>query len=192
MVMVYNLWMYSELNTRKERKRQPHSHYCKVRLLSNLVISCNNSAFYGVWGSSPTGLMQYCTKWHQTAVSTQPNQLHKNVSNREKEKWGVKPGWQEDWPKTYRHFVSHQGIGVHDGDELVEEVGLGDEELRGQPFHHGLQLLGSVPWDSIPGLWLTPKIDCKSRSISKFTWNFSSFFNSYTKSTSKHQCKQDG
>lgn len=42
--------------------------------------------------------------------------------------------------------MSHQGVGVHDGDKLMQEVRLGDEELWGQPLHHGLQLLGSKPW----------------------------------------------
>ena len=59
--------------------------------------------------------------------------------------------------QTYRHFVSHQGVGVHDGDKLVEKVGLGDEELWGQLLHHGLQLLSGVPGNAVPGLWLTPK-----------------------------------
>lgn len=53
--------------------------------------------------------------------------------------------------------MSHQGVGVHDGDKLVEKVGLGDEELWGQLLHHSLQLLGGIPWNSVPGLWLTPK-----------------------------------
>ena len=53
--------------------------------------------------------------------------------------------------------MSHQGVGVHDGDKLVEKVGLGDEELWGQFLHHSLQLLGGIPWNSVPGLWLTPE-----------------------------------
>lgn len=52
--------------------------------------------------------------------------------------------------------MSHQGVGVHDGHQLMEEVRLGHEELRGQPLHHALQLLSRIPWDSIPGFGLTP------------------------------------
>ena len=70
--------------------------------------------------------------------------------------------------------MSHQGVGVHDGDKLVEKVGLGDEELWGQLLHHSLQLLGGIPWNSVPGLWLTPKA-VKAGTIPKNTGYFSSF-----------------
>lgn len=62
----------------------------------------------------------------------------------------------EACPGTYRHFVSHQGVGVHDGHQLVQKVGLGHEELRSQLPHHALQLLSRKPRDSIPGFWLAP------------------------------------
>lgn len=59
-------------------------------------------------------------------------------------------------PRTYRNFVCHQGVGVHDGHKLMQEVGLGHEELWSQFLHHVFQLLSSIAWDSIPGFWLAP------------------------------------
>lgn len=53
--------------------------------------------------------------------------------------------------------MRHQGVGVHDGHQLVEQVGLGHEELGGEPLHDVLELLGSIPWDAIPGFRLTPE-----------------------------------
>jgi hypothetical protein len=37
---------------------------------------------------------------------------------------------------TYRHFMSHQSVGVHDGHQLVEQVRLGHKELRSELLHH--------------------------------------------------------
>lgn len=128
-------------------------------------------------------------KLHHTVISTQPHQLHKITGNREKEKWGVKVWVVGGSTQTYRHFVSHQGVGVHDGDKLVEKVGLGDEELWGQFLHHSLQLLGGIPWNSVPGLWLTPKAVKAEQSQKTHGIYFSSFSQ---KSISKYQCKQNG
>lgn len=57
---------------------------------------------------------------------------------------------------TYGHAVLHQDVGVHDGDQLVEQVGLGVEQLRGQFLHHGLQLLGCRGRNPVPGLGFAP------------------------------------
>lgn len=52
--------------------------------------------------------------------------------------------------------MCHQGVGVHDGHQLVQQVRLGYEELGRQPLHDALQLLGRVPGDAVPGFGLTP------------------------------------
>jgi len=39
---------------------------------------------------------------------------------------------------AYRHIVVHQRVGVHDGDQLVQEVWLGLKQLRGQLLHDAL------------------------------------------------------
>lgn len=60
--------------------------------------------------------------------------------------------------------MSHQSIGVHDGHKLMEQIWLGHKELWSELLHYIFQLLGSVPWNSIPGFWLTP-VNYKSKSI---------------------------
>lgn len=64
----------------------------------------------------------------------------------------------EGLAQTYRHFVSHQRIGVHDRHKLVEEVWLGHKELWSQLLHYVFKLLSSISWNSIPGFRLTPRI----------------------------------
>ena len=53
----------------------------------------------------------------------------------------------------------HQHVGVHDGDQLMQEIRLGLKQLRGQLPHHLLQLLCSMRWHTIPCLWLSPSIE---------------------------------
>lgn len=50
----------------------------------------------------------------------------------------------------------HQGVGVHDGDQLVEQVRLRLKKLWGQFPHHILQLLGSKTRSTIPGFGFPP------------------------------------
>ena len=57
---------------------------------------------------------------------------------------------------TYRDPVGHEGVGVHDGDQLVQEVGLGVEQLRGKLLHHRFQLLSSGARRTIPRLGFSP------------------------------------
>lgn len=57
---------------------------------------------------------------------------------------------------TYRDTVLHEDIGIHDGDQLMEEVRLGVKQLWSQLFHHGLQLLCCRGRHSVPSLRFTP------------------------------------
>lgn len=50
----------------------------------------------------------------------------------------------------------HEDIGIHDGDQLMEEIRLGVKQLRSQLFHYGLQLLGCRCRHSVPSLRFTP------------------------------------
>ncbi len=57
---------------------------------------------------------------------------------------------------AYRNAVLHEDVGIHDGDQLMEEVRLGVKQLRGQFFHYSLQLLCRRGRHSVPSLRLTP------------------------------------
>ena len=57
---------------------------------------------------------------------------------------------------THRDTVLHKDIGIHDCDELVEEVRLGVKQLWSQLFHYGLQLLCCRGRHPIPSLGFTP------------------------------------
>ena len=57
---------------------------------------------------------------------------------------------------AYRDPVVHQGVGVHDGDQLVQEVRLRLKQLRGQLLHHRLQLLSSGARRPVPRLGFSP------------------------------------
>lgn len=50
----------------------------------------------------------------------------------------------------------HECVGVHHGDQLVQKISLGFEELRGQFLHDPLQLFSSITRSSIPCLGLPP------------------------------------
>lgn len=58
---------------------------------------------------------------------------------------------------TYGDTVVHECVGVHDGDQLVQEVRLGLKQLGGQFPHHPLQLLCSVSRNPVPRLGLSPE-----------------------------------
>lgn len=58
---------------------------------------------------------------------------------------------------TYRNTVLHEDIGIHDGDQLMEEIRLGVEQLWSQLFHYSLQLLSCRGWHSVPSLRFTPE-----------------------------------
>ena len=58
--------------------------------------------------------------------------------------------------ETYGDAVLHEDVGIHDGDQLMEEVGLRVEQLRRQFLHHGLQLLCGRGRHAVPRLRLTP------------------------------------
>lgn len=60
---------------------------------------------------------------------------------------------------THWDSMGHQGVGVHDGDQLVQQVRLGLEQLRGQFPHHLLQLLCSKTRSPIPCFRLPPKMN---------------------------------
>lgn len=62
-------------------------------------------------------------------------------------------------PQTYGDSVLHEDIGIHDGDELMEEIWLGVEQLRSQLLHYGLQLLRCRRWHTVPSLGFTPGIE---------------------------------
>lgn len=57
---------------------------------------------------------------------------------------------------TYWDSVGHQGVGVHDGDQLVQQVRLRLKQLWSQFPHHLLQLFCSKTRSSIPGFGLPP------------------------------------
>lgn len=57
---------------------------------------------------------------------------------------------------TYRDTVLHKDIGIHDGDQLMEEVRLRVKQLWGQLLHDGLQLLRRRSRHSIPSFRFTP------------------------------------
>lgn len=57
---------------------------------------------------------------------------------------------------TYRDTMLHENIGIHDGDQLMEEVRLGVKQLWSQLLHYSLQLLCCRGWHSVPSLWFTP------------------------------------
>lgn len=57
---------------------------------------------------------------------------------------------------TDRDPVSHEDIGVHDGDQLVEEVRLELKQLRRQLLHHFLQSFSSHRRNPVPGFRFTP------------------------------------
>ena len=60
-------------------------------------------------------------------------------------------------PHTHGDAVGHEGVGVHEGDELVQQVGLALEQLRRQLLHHLLQVLRRERRHSVPRLRFTPK-----------------------------------
>lgn len=66
---------------------------------------------------------------------------------------------------TYRDTVLHKDIGIHDGDQLMEEVRLRVKQLWGQLLHDGLQLLRCGSRHSIPSFRFTPGEGGKKKSI---------------------------
>ena len=56
----------------------------------------------------------------------------------------------------YGDSVLHEHVGVHDGDQLVQQVRLGVKQLWSQLLHHCLQLLRRLCWHAIPRLGLPP------------------------------------
>ena len=57
---------------------------------------------------------------------------------------------------TDRYTMRHEDIGVHDGDQLVQEVGLILKQLWRQLLHHLLKTLSCYRWNPVPSLWFTP------------------------------------
>ncbi len=55
-----------------------------------------------------------------------------------------------DYAKQKTPRLEH--VGVHGGDDVVEEVGLGLEELLGAAAHHLLRLLRVLGRHPVPGL----------------------------------------
>ena len=58
--------------------------------------------------------------------------------------------------ETDRYAVRHEDVGVHDGDELVQEVGLIFKQLWCQLLHHLLKPLSCHRGNPIPSLGFTP------------------------------------
>lgn len=52
--------------------------------------------------------------------------------------------------------MGHEGVGIHEGDKLVQEVRLAIKELRCQLLHHLFQMFRRKRGYPIPGLRLTP------------------------------------
>lgn len=57
---------------------------------------------------------------------------------------------------TYGDAVLHEDVGIHDGDQLMEEIRLGVKQLWSQLFHHGLKLFCRGGRHSVPRLRFTP------------------------------------
>lgn len=57
---------------------------------------------------------------------------------------------------TDRYTMRHEDVGVHDGDQLVQEVRLILKQLWGQFMHHLLQPFRCHRGNSVPGLGFTP------------------------------------
>lgn len=70
---------------------------------------------------------------------------------------------------TYRDTVLHEDIGIHDGDQLVEQVRLGVKQLWCQLLHDSLQLLCCRGWHSIPRLRFTPGQRNRKQEVNIFT-----------------------
>lgn len=58
--------------------------------------------------------------------------------------------------KTDRDTMSHEDIRVHDGDQLMQEVGLELKQLWRQLLHHLLQAFSRHRWNPVPGFRFTP------------------------------------
>ena len=58
----------------------------------------------------------------------------------------------ETGPKTQINVraTNLQHVGVHGGDDVVQEVGLAGEQLLGGVSHHRLGLLGVLRSDAVP------------------------------------------
>lgn len=52
--------------------------------------------------------------------------------------------------------MGHEGVGVHEGDELVQQVGLALEKFGRQLLHHLLQVLGREGRHAVPRFGLAP------------------------------------
>ena len=59
--------------------------------------------------------------------------------------------------------MSLEHIGVHGGDDVMQEVRLGAEQLLGGLPHHGLGLLRVLGGDPVPGLGLAPVQEVDTR-----------------------------
>jgi len=57
---------------------------------------------------------------------------------------------------THRHTMGHEGVGIHEGNKLVQKVRLAIKELRCQLLHHLFQMFCCKGGYPIPGLRLTP------------------------------------
>lgn len=66
-------------------------------------------------------------------------------------------GFDGDCQNWYRDAMLHEDVGVHQGDELMQEVRLRVEELRSHFLHDRLQLLCGVSWNAVPGLGFAPE-----------------------------------
>jgi len=58
------------------------------------------------------------------------------------------------------HSGFGQPLGIHESNELKQEIWLSFKKIRGFAFDGGLELFGVVSWNSIPGLGLPP-MHCK-------------------------------
>lgn len=101
--------------------------------------------------------MQFCTKLHHTVISTQPNQLHKVSGNGEKKKRELSLGGRRIDPNIQALHESSGVLGFMMVTSWWRRSGWEMKSSGGQLLHHSLQLLGRIPWNSVPGLWLTPK-----------------------------------
>lgn len=57
---------------------------------------------------------------------------------------------------THWYTMFHQHIGVHNSDQLMQEIRLGFKQLRSQFLHHIFQLLCCMRGHTIPCLGLSP------------------------------------
>ena len=171
-----------------ERKGGGGLHFLRQNEGAPHVISCNKPAFFTVfWGSSPTGLRQYCMKLHHTVISTQPNQLHKVSGNREKEKWGVKCGWKEDRPKHTGTSWVIRVLGFMMVTSWWRRSGW-EMKSSGASFFITVSSCSAAYPGTPYQVFGSPLKQQKQTNLKKHRI----FQQLLTKSTSKYQCKQNG